>query len=261
MGSQVKKRAWELDFVRGFSIFMMILMHLAYDLRYIFGLGVFDLLDKRWFNAFLQPAFVCVFAGVSGICCVFSHNNLFRALKLGMIALVLTLATAVLTYKFGFSCLIVFNILHVLASGLLIYSLIEFIERRFRVNPSKIDVLIAFITALICVFGVTIRNYDGLYKSWAVLPWGIKTKNIEPMADWLPFFPWAGVFLCGTLIGRNAYKTRESLFSKDWLMKYVVTSKLTEMFEFMGRHSLIIYAVHQPIVLGILYVIFFFVRK
>ena len=35
------KRAFELDALRGFAIFMMILHHMIFDFRYLLGLNVF----------------------------------------------------------------------------------------------------------------------------------------------------------------------------------------------------------------------------
>ena len=51
-------RAFELDLLRGFAIFMMILHHFAYDLRHVFEHNVFAFIDSDWFWAFLHPFFL-----------------------------------------------------------------------------------------------------------------------------------------------------------------------------------------------------------
>lgn len=250
-----KSRASELDFLRGLSIFLMILQHLAFDIRYMIGIDVFAFIESNWFDAFLQPIFLCIFAGVSGICCVFSRNNVFRGLKLLGISIALTIITYIATFKFGFSCLILFNILHLLAICIIIYAVIELVEKKYSVDSRRINILIGFIAACIGVMGKRMGCYDYLYESWWLLPIGILVKGMPSMADWLPFFPWASAFFIGTLLGRNEYKTRESLLKGTWFDRNIVWKKISSVFEYIGRHSLVIYVVHQPIVLGLVYLI------
>ena len=73
----------------------------------------------------------------------------------------------------------------------------------------------------------------------------------------MELLPWLGVFLIGCVIGRICYAKKESLLPSG-MKKYHVAAA---PFEFMGRHSLIIYLVHQPLVYGILYVIFLALGK
>lgn len=261
MGDVKKRRASELDFLRGLSIFLMILQHMAYDLKFLLGISTFDFLESDWFDAFLQPVFLCIFAGVSGICCVFSRNNGIRGLKLAMISVLLTVITYIATFKYGFSCLIIFNILHLLAVCILIYAAIEYVEKRFNIDSRRINVLIGFLAACIGVMGKRMGCYDYDFTSWGLIPIGIIVQGMPAMADWLPFFPWASVFFIGTLLGRNEYKTRESLLTDTWFDRSRIARTISKPFEFIGRHSLIVYIVHQPIVIGLVYVASWIVSK
>ena len=83
------------------------------------------------------------------------------------------------------------------------------------------------------------------------LPVGFAIQRIPSQADYMPLFPWLGVFLLGCVIGRTCYKEKKTLFNRGETMRSVARPV-----EFIGRHSLIIYLVHQPVVYGILYVIF-----
>lgn len=256
MSSTGSRRAPELDFFRGVAMLFVILMHLTYDLRYVFGVDAFETLEARWFYPFFQSIFLCIFAGVSGICCVFSRNNVKRGLKLGFFAILLTVATYIATYKFNIDCLILYNVLHLLSTCILIYALIEFVERKLSLDAHRVNLFLALIAAYICVAGSSISNFHNAYSSWFFIPFGIRVKDMPGMADWLPFFPWAGVFFIGTIIGRNEYKDKKSLFEGvKWLNSKAVRC-FAVPFEFLGKHSLIIYAVHQPIFLGVLYLVF-----
>ena len=82
-------------------------------------------------------------------------------------------------------------------------------------------------------------------------------NSMPYMADYMPLLPWLGVFLIGCLIGRVCYTERRSLLPA----KNKTAKAITAPVEFVGRHSLIIYLVHQPIVYGIMYLIFMLIRR
>jgi uncharacterized membrane protein len=73
----------------------------------------------------------------------------------------------------------------------------------------------------------------------------------------MEIFPWMGVFLLGCVIGRVFYSKKESMLPASAEKLHPVLAPV----EFIGRHSLIIYLVHQPVVYGILYVIFLALGK
>ena len=113
MADKKRQRAYELDLLRGFALFMMMLMHFAWDVRYEFHVDVFEFLEAEWFWAFVHPFFIVIFVGVSGVCCTFSKNNLIRGLKLLGVAAGLTLATVLIKtfLKHRFTCALYRHIL------------------------------------------------------------------------------------------------------------------------------------------------------
>jgi uncharacterized membrane protein len=256
MMASKKNRAPELDFLRGFALFMMILMHFAWDVHYEFGVKIFGFLEADWFWAFAHPFFIVIFVGVSGVCCTFSKNNLIRGLKLLGVAAVMTLATWLITTFMKINCLIIFNVLALLAVSILLYSLIEFIEKKTGTNPKLTNALLGFCGALITAFGTNLDRMDYTIDIPVLLPVGIVMRSMPYMADYMPMIPWVGVFLIGCLVGRVCYAEKTSLLPA----KNKAAGIICAPFEFCGRHSLIIYFAHQPIVYGILFVIFMLIR-
>ena len=112
MADEAKKKKWRMhmiDEVRGLAVVCMIFYHALYTVGFMFKVkwGV-DIIDK------LMPAepwFAGVFIFISGMACNLSKSNLERGVKLGIIALGVTLVTYFRTPDF----LITFGILHMLA--------------------------------------------------------------------------------------------------------------------------------------------------
>ena len=247
-----KNRAPELDFLRGFALILMFIQHVSYDLKYEFGVPGFNYLESNWFWAFVHPSWLVIFVGVSGICCTFSRNNLKRGLKLLAVAAGLTLGTYLIQRFTGIPCLIIFNVLALLSLSILLYTFVQFIEKKAGIRPAVINVLLGAFGVYFTVLGGTISNMDYSTQNLIFLPVGFAIKNAPAVADYMNLFPWMGVFMIGCVIGRVCYSEKKSLLT-DNLKKL---HKAAAPVEFIGRHSLIIYLVHQPVVYGILYLLF-----
>ena len=67
------------------------------------------------------------------------------------------------------------------------------------------------------------------------------------MVDYYPFFSWFGVALLGIFAGETLYPAGIRRFHlPDWSQVAVVRG-----LRFLGRHSLLIYIIHQPIMIGL----------
>jgi uncharacterized membrane protein len=73
-----------------------------------------------------------------------------------------------------------------------------------------------------------------------------------PTLDFFPIFPWIAAFTVGIVLARTVYKERQSRVT---LPKSKVIRSIIRFFEFLGRHTLLIYIIHQPILM----VIFWFI--
>jgi uncharacterized membrane protein len=253
-------RAFELDALRGLSIVMMLCHHFVFDVRYILGIDAFAFQDSQIFNYIAQPLFISIFLSVSGICCQFSKNNLRRAVRMGIAALTLSVMMGVFSVMFEEGLFVFFNILHLLTIGTLIYWLIDKLEARKArmesIEPKDIIIVQSrnnvyfLIVAMVLLLGLQVLpEISGNVDTYLLLPFGILPRDYLPMGDYLPMIPWLGVFLIGIVIGRTAYRDKKSIFPgvpPTFL-------KVTRPFEWVGRNSLVVYLVHQPVMLAILF--------
>ena len=240
-------RAFELDALRGLALILMVLHHLIFNLRYLLDLPVFAFQETSWFVYLLQPFFLNVFLVVSGICCTFSRNNTKRGLRLLLVALALSLVTWAASRLTGNDFYIYFNVLHLLSVGILLYALLTRPECRTGRPSFRTDVLL-LLGAAVLIWGASFLHLGDGHGSWWLLPVGLPPELDFAMADYLPLVPWLGFFLVGTLIGRQVYATRCSAFpgAPPWLLS------ISRPFAFVGRYSLVIYVLHQPILLALL---------
>lgn len=246
-----KTRAFELDALRGVAIVMMVFMHLSWDIRYEFGLDAFSYLESNWFWTFVHPIILVLFVGLSGICCTFSKNNLKRGLRLLAVAMAFTVVTYLITELVGVYCLIIFNVLHVLSISTLVYALAAFIEKKTKIRPVQMTFILLLFGFWIMMQLNYISLYDGETSNMLFYPLGINIKGHPSVVDFMPLVPWMGLFLSAAAAGRMIYKDKKTIFEGAGKKIRAVTRPL----EFLGRHSLIIYLVHQPVGYGILYLI------
>lgn len=252
IGKTKKDRAFELDLLRGIAIIMMMFMHFSFDVRYEFGQDAFSYLKTSWFWVFVHPVILVLFVGVSGICCSFSRNNIKRGFSLLSIALAFTLVTAFITNVLDIRCLIIFNVLHLLSVSMLLYAALDALGRKAGLSYNAISFIIGILGIYIITLATKIDMLDCCTSNMIFYPIGFEIEGSPYVADYMYIVPWMGVFFAGTALGRSVYKDKKSLFpgAGD------TTRKITAPFEFLGRHSLIIYLVHQPIIYGLLFLIF-----
>ncbi len=242
-----KNRVFELDALRGLALFMMFLHHFIFDLRYLFGLDVFAWQESWWFINLLRPLFLNVFLVVSGISSSFSRSNTRRGLRLLGVALGITLVSVVLSQVSGSDFYVFFNVLHLLALGTLIFAGLE--SQRLGLRQPVIQTILLLSSVVILYLGSLVNDLNQMFAGNALtLPLGILPDVRPGMADYLPLLPWLGFFLTGALLGKLLYPERTTAFPKA----PATLLRTTRPLEFLGRNSLVFYALHQPVLIGIL---------
>ena len=80
---------------------------------------------------------------------------------------------------------------------------------------------------------------SGWYQSW-LAPLGLPGPGFSS-ADYFPLLPWCFVFAAGTVVGRLAKAGKFPAWTYPSRVPF---------FSFLGRHALLIYIVHQPVIYG-----------
>ena len=239
-----------IDEVRGFSILCMVVYHLFYDLVYIFSVPI-PIFTSPLING-LQEIFAGLFILISGASCAFSRNNLKRGIFCFSFGMILTAAT----FFFMPDELIVFGILHLLGMSMILYA----ISRKLLAKIPAAAAIPLFVFLFAVSYDVS-YGFLGIYKVFTIsLPSALyRTNYLAPLgfinaaffsSDYFPLLPWLFLFIAGSYIGK--------LFKKMPPDSFAARSHVP-LLSFVGRNTFIIYLVHQPIILGILYIIFRFI--
>ena len=229
-----KKRIYILDILRGVSVLAMIIHH-AYVLLHFTKGFTLSFFSSDLFNV-LQLFFVCVFLLVSGICTNFSRNIAKRGLIVFGGAIAVTLVTAVLLPLFGIYGLeIYFGILHMFGLSMLLYALLKPLLDKCN------GIVIAVICAVLFIVQLLLMEQVPFFESPynITMVFGFPSRNFFS-ADYYPLFPYIFAFIFGAMLGRPIVKEKLPL----WFYKVRCLP-----LEFVGRHSLLIYLLHQPIIM------------
>lgn len=223
-----------IDTLRGIAIVAMIAYHFTFDLRF-FGVIRADFEgDPFWLGA--RAAIVSSFLMLVGVSLVLAREcnvpTVRFARRVAIIALC-ALAATIGSYVVFPERFIYFGILHCIA-------VTSVLARPLAGRPA---LALALGTAAI-VAGLVVSHpvFDTRATSWL----GFNTVK-PPTEDFVPLFPWLGVVLLGIALGHE-------LLRRDF-SPVAPLARAPEVLRWLGRHSLAVYMLHQPILLGLLWVI------
>lgn len=239
-------RIYEIDILRSLAIIAMCFFHLMFDLEVYYG---FNINTSSGFIFYAGRASAIAFMLVSGISTSFATHQFRRVLQVFAAAMLVTLAS-IPTMGQNY---IRFGILHFFASAMLIKAVWDRL-----VKKTSLKILLNIGLAAISFYlGTVVENI--FVSTPLLLPFGIRPYGFTSF-DYYPLFPWMGYFAIGIVLGFALYKNKKSLL--PFLSSEEVDEKgrckpavFARPFVFLGRHSLIIYLVHQPLFLGILFLL------
>ena len=248
MNKNIIQRFWEIDLLRGIAIIMMIIFHFLYDLNF-FGIYKISLYTGYW----LIYAYIggVIFFSLVGISLSLSYNRIKnrltkkqvitkyiqRGLKIFGLSMVITLGTWIYLIN-GF---IVFGALHCIAVSILLSY--PFLKLRY---PN----LILGIILILC--GIILKNFS--FDFYWLLWLGFSPSTFYTV-DYYPILPWFGVVLLGIFVGNVLYPE----YKRKFRLKNLSYLRITKILSFLGRHSLVIYLIHQPIMIGIIHLLLYLI--
>ncbi len=242
-----RRRIYLMDELRGFAVFCMVFYHGFYTLAYLYNLKAGMILLNFFMPA--EPYFAGMFMLIAGISSDLSHSNLKRGFKLLGVALVVTLVTWFIVPQE----VITFGILHFLSVCMILYGLLKPVSDRFRFSWVTVAACAVLFIGTMGIskgylgfspqFGVQLP--DSLYQTNYLAPFGIYSYTFLS-ADYFPLFPWIFVFAAGTFLGKIAAADKFPAFTYQSRVPF---------FSWIGRHALILYIVHQPVIYGVCYAV------
>jgi uncharacterized membrane protein len=229
-------RILELDALRGIAVVLMVIYHIIFDIYY-FGIARIDLFSPPL--VLFQRVIGSSFLLIAGISLVLSESrnragyrkHLARALKLGAVAAAITLATWIYPHE----GVITFGIIHLIAASTLIAP--------FFFRFGKINLLMGLLLIGAGLYTSTIK-VEQQYLFWL----GLSYPGYRAL-DYYPLLPWFGIVLIGLEAGR-------------WLLDNAPWERFAWLggigpLEWIGKNSLLIYLIHQPIIIGLLWLMGF----
>ncbi len=228
--------------LRGGAIVLMVLYHLVFDLDYF---AVYDIDVSSGFWLAVARLTASLFLLLVGLSLTLSHSRAkllgqedrfrLRLVKRSAWILGLALGITIVTYLFIGGGFIVFGVLHLIGLSLLLaYPFL-------RLQRASIIFGLLFI-----LLGIYLQNIS------VGFPWllwlGLAPAGFYSV-DYFPVFPWLGVILVGMGLGSLLYPG----YRRGITVPDLSSSPFVRGLALLGRNSLTVYLVHQPVMIAILY--------
>ena len=235
-----------IDSLRGLAVVNMVIFHLLYDIFVIYRS------DYKWA---LHPAvyawerYICFsFIIISGVSLHFTSHPYRRGIIVSLCGLAVTAVTALAVP----SQIVWFGVLNLIGAAMIITAFAK--PLLVRIPPFVGAVFSLILYALTCAIP---KGYIGffyirlfslpkkLYDIGVLVLAGFPPKDFHS-SDYFPLLPWIFVFLFGFFLWEEISRRKaEGLFVRG-----------IPGLEVIGKYSLLMYLVHQPIIMGCLELIF-----
>lgn len=227
-----------LDELRGLAILAMVLYHAAYDLIFYYDSSI-PIFFSPLVEQILHPLFAGLFLFLSGVSCRLSGSNLIRGLKLLFFALILSIVTGLVSPD----GMILFGILHLLSCCILLFCLTRPLLDRLPPRAAGAGFLFLFLAVRLWLTALRPVELGGL-SGFGLYLLGYPVRGFQS-ADYFPFLPWGLAFFSGCCFGQEIQKLPLSV--KKGRVPFLAK---------VGRHTLWIYLLHQPILLLLFQLVF-----
>lgn len=230
-----------LDELRGLDLVSMMLYHACWDLVFLFDVNM------RWYagtpGRLWQQTICWVFILLSGFCAPFGRHMLRRGVTVFAAGALVTAVTLV----FMPGNRVIFGVLTFLGSAMLLTGVLEPLLK--KIQPAAGLAVSAVLFALtyhlderwLGFGGLRLALPDAWYANYftaffGFLPFDFYSTDYFGLLPWLFLF-WAGYYLHKAVGRRRMEPLRRPVCpALGW----------------MGRHSLLLYLLHQPVIYGVL---------
>jgi uncharacterized membrane protein len=231
------KRFWEIDLVRTVALLGLLFFHTR-ELLYHFDLCAEPLRSGMW--VWIRAANCGLFIFPAGVALTIAYSRgkkmssfMLRGLKifgLGMLITLLSLLVVPDEYV-RFGILHFFGIAFILAPFFL----------RFRYINLILGTAVMAIGIYLLDQGVSV---DSRWLLW-LAPYALRTL------DYWPLVPWFGIFLVGMFAGKILYPQGNRRFNIPEFSSPGASGLML-----LGRHPLVVYLAHLPILIGVIFALF-----
>lgn len=244
--TKTSSRLTVLDWLRGGNLIVMMVYHAMWDLVYIFRV------DIPWYRTqagFLWQQSICwTFIVLSGFCFRLGR----RPLKRGLLVLAASAVISAVSIAAMPQSAIRFGVLTLIGSCMLLMIPLDRLLK--RVDPYA-GIAVSFL-----LFGLSryaARGSLGFFRArlWT-LPEGLCRNSLTAYlgfpgadfssSDYFPLIPWLFLYLCG-------YFLQDIFRRRNWL--HCLQKPRIPALEWVGRNSLLLYMLHQPVIYGLLMLI------
>ncbi len=232
-----------IDSLRGIALIAMASYHFTWDLSFFGYLEPGTATQGGW--KLYARAIASSFLFLAGVSLVLAHSSTIRwrsfwkrfAVVAGAAAAI-SLATFIATPKEW----IFFGILHNIAISSLVG--LAFVRLRALASASAAGLIVFVMVMDSHVFAGIVRS--ALFEPKA-LAWIGLSPSAPRSNDFVPLFPWLAATLAGVAAGRFA-------LDHGWLERLAQVQTRKNFLSWAGRHSLLIYLTHQPVLIAIIYI-------
>ena len=256
---KIVARRWEIDCLRGVSVGLMLISNFLFDLAYFAGLTQLQSDRLDWFARIVAGTFIAL-AGVSltlsqtrpdvrvahdtllceqtsgkaaGLSSDFLLVGRFaKVVRRGLSLMGLGCVVSGATWLVAGNQMVIFGVLHLIGAG-------RILAYPFLGYPRG-----SLIVGLLVVSAAAITSRLRLAHPWFL--WlGLQPHDFSSV-DYTPLIPWFGVMLIGVFLGSVIYpggtpRWQVPDYSRRWPVRTL---------SWCGRHSLLIYFIHQPILMA-----------
>nr|WP_314262584.1 heparan-alpha-glucosaminide N-acetyltransferase [uncultured Devosia sp.] len=226
-----------IDMARGIAIIAMAAYHLCWDLSYFRFIAADVGYDQNW--VIIARTILAAFLFLVGVSLVLGHGNGIRWKSFWRRWIFVVLGALIITAATWFAfpeSFVYFGVLHAIA----LFSLMGLAFVRAPLWLVAIAALAFILPGFFFADPLFNEKQWSWFGFWVVPP---------PTNDLVPVFPWFGAVLIGILAMRRVLPS--SLAGR--LAAFAPTGRLPRVLSFLGRWSLLIYLLHQPLLLGIVY--------